>query len=372
MMFARIFAILMLLAGLSVAGGARASDPYTISNINIDLTRETSSIARQEAFETAHIQAFEHLLNRLTPLADRGRLPPVTYALAADHAAALKIEDEKTTATRYAATMEIAFRPDRVRAFLRQRGVDFAETPAPAIVLAPVYNWAGAQSLWEGTNAWASAWNFRGPADGLAPVMLPRGDLADVGALSAAQAAALDKARLRAFAARYSAAGVLVAEARFGIDPVSGRPTLETVSNVVGGGPQIGAFRHVEVGAPGAKPEELGVKAANAIIAALEAAWKRNAAGPATAGLSSLVADLPITGLADFANARRRLDASPGVTRHELVALSRTRARLRLYYNGTPETVRSGVARQSMDLARAGAGGETEWVLIAPPSLGGR
>jgi hypothetical protein len=372
MRIAWILAVSALAIVLLAGSAARAQDPYTVSDINVDLTRETSAIARQDAIEQAHVQAFEHLLQRLTPAADRSRLPKVTFALAANHAAGLRIDDEKSSATRYAAKMTISFRQDRVRELIRDSGASYAETPAPAVVVAPLYHWAGAQALWEQNNPWRAAWSYRGAAQGLAPVLLPKGDLADSGALSAAQVANRDRVRLGAYAARYGAAGVLVAEASYGIDPVSGRPTFDVVAEVVGQGPNIGRFRHVETGAAGAKPEALGVLAANAVVAALEAAWKRESAGPGAAGLSSLVADLPISGLRDFANARRRLDASPGVTKHELVALSRERARFRLYYTGSPESVRAGIARQSMDLVPAGAGSEAQWVLVAPPSAGGR
>lgn len=371
MVLKRILAVFVLACAAPLAAFGQTADPYTVTDINVDLTRETSAIARQEALEQAHVQAFRHLLERLTLPQDRGRLPAVTYVMAADHASGLRIEDEATTAARYAAKMTISFQRDRVRELLRERGIAYAETAAPAVVVAPVYAWAGALSLWERNNPWRNAWTIRGPGAGLAPVLLPTGDLADTGAISARQAANRDRARLNAFAARYGAAGVLLAEASFAIDPVSGRPRLDVVAEIVGDGPDIGRFRHSEVGAPGAKPAELGVIAANAVVAAMEAAWKRQSAAPGGAGESSLLADLAIAGIRDFASVRRRLDASPGVARHELVSLSRERARFRLFYNGSPESVRAGVARQSMDLAPAGPGAEVEWVLVAPPTLGG-
>jgi len=374
--FLRKLAVIALawgvLLGAPSMASAQSTDPFTVTDINVDLTRETSAIARQEALEKAHIEAFEHLLRRLTPASDHDRLPQATYAMAADHASGLRIEDEATTATRYAAKMAISFNPDRVRQLLRENGVAYAESAAPAVVVAPVYAWAGALSLWERSNPWRAAWEARGPAQGLAPVLLPLGDLVDGGALTASQATVRDRARLGAFAARYGAAGVLVAEASYAIDPVSGQPRFEVQAEVVGDGPDIGVFKQTEEGAPGAKPEELGVKAANAIVAALEAAWKREAAGPGAVGLESLLADLSLTSLRDFADVRRRLDASPGVARHEVVSLTRERARFRLYYSGGPEMVQAGVARQSMDLAPAGPDSDIPWVLIAPPTLGGR
>lgn len=372
------FAIRGILRALSITIliampiGYASANPYTVADINVDLTRETSAIARQDGLEQAHVVAFQHLLQRLTPASAHGRLPLVDYATAADHAGGLKIEDEQTTATRYAAKMRISFRQDLVRSYLKENGLAFAETVAPSVVVAPLYLWAGAQSLWEPNNPWAGAWKFRGSSDGLAPVMLPRGDLADRGALSPEQALSRDRSRLGAFAARYGAAGVLVAEARYGVDPVSGRPRLDAVAEVVGDGPNIGRFRHTELGSNGDKPETLGVRAANAIVAALEASWKRQSSAPDAGGLNSLIADLPVGGVLDYADARRRLDASPGVSRHELVMLSRDIVRLRLFYSGSQDELRAGVARQSMDLAPNTAGSEAEWVLIAPPRVSRR
>ncbi len=360
----------VLVAGLGFApvANAQSQDPYTVTDINVDLTRETSATARQEAIQQAHIQGLRHLLERLTPASEHGRIPDIGYGTAADLADGLRIQDEKTTATRYAANMTISFRKDRVRSYLRQRGLEVVEQRAPAVVVAPVYRWAGAQALWEQNNPWRDAWTFRGRSDGLAPVLLPEADLADASALSAAQASGRDRARLSAFAARYGAAGVLVTEAAFQVDPVSGRPTLDVTADVVGGGPPLTGYRNKEVGEPGARPEDLGVAAANKLVAALEASWKRGAAGPPPASLSSLVADLPISNIREYADAQRRLDQSPGLERHEIVALSRQRARIRLFYRGSAEDLRAGVARQSMDLAPAGPGGETQWVLIAPPT----
>lgn len=374
--FARALAIIAMttLSWTGISGAsAQPVDPFTVTDIKVDLTRGTSELARQEALRNAYVEGFRHLLERLALPEDRARLPRVDYATAADHATGLRIADEQTTATRYAATLAIGFQPDRVRQLLRQNGVGFAETAAPAVVVAPVYAWAGAVSLWEPNNPWRDAWFARGPAQGLTPVLLPTGDIADSGALSARQAAVRDRGRLNAFAARYGAAGVLVAEASYEIDPVSGRPKLDVTAEVIGGGPDIGRLKHTEVGAAGEEPQALGRRAADVLVAAMEASWKRQSGGIGAAGTESLLADLAVSGLADFANVRRRLDSSPGVARHELVLLSRARARFRIFYNGDVETVRAGMARQSLDLARAGGGDGTdaEWVLIAPPSLGG-
>ncbi|MEQ9126020.1 MAG: hypothetical protein RIM80_26040, partial [Alphaproteobacteria bacterium] len=119
MAFPRIAALLalFLLAAPFAAppAAAQPAGPFTVADVEVDLTRETSAIARQEALEQAYVEAFERLLQRLAPADQYGRLPKVDYAMAADNSAGLRIEDERTTATRYAAKFTVAFRQDRVR-----------------------------------------------------------------------------------------------------------------------------------------------------------------------------------------------------------------------------------------------------------------
>ena len=67
------FAIRSMLCALAITilaampPGSASANPYTVADINVDLTRETSAIARQDGLQQAHVQAFEHLLQRLTP-----------------------------------------------------------------------------------------------------------------------------------------------------------------------------------------------------------------------------------------------------------------------------------------------------------------
>jgi len=109
----RQLAVLILALVAPTLVEAQGADPYTVDDINVDLTRETSAIARQQAIEQGHVQAFGHLLRRLTLPQDHGRLPKVTYAMAADHASGLRIADEATSATRYAAKLAITFDPPK-------------------------------------------------------------------------------------------------------------------------------------------------------------------------------------------------------------------------------------------------------------------
>ncbi|MEL0091508.1 MAG: DUF2066 domain-containing protein [Rhodospirillales bacterium] len=346
---------------------ATASDPYTVSAISVDLTRETSAIARQEAIESAHTQAFNRLFKRLSFSRETERLPEITYSLAADLTAGLKIDDEVTSETRYAAEITISFIPEQVRKLFQERDIEFVDKAAPQIVVVPVFAHAGALSLWEQNNPWRASWSFIKGYDGLTPVILPKGDLVDLGSLSALQAAERNQQRLSALAARYGAAGVLLAQATYWIDFETGNPRLDVAVEVLGDGPALDRFKYSKTGTFASSPEELFKDAAHAVMEELDGVWKRKSSSSGASQKSTLVVDFQITNITDFGDVRRRLDALPNVTRQELLALSKDRARLRIFFDGTSEAIRTSIAKQNMDLVPAGPGGQVDWVLIAAP-----
>jgi hypothetical protein len=99
----------------------------------------------------------------------------------------------------------------------------------------------------------------------------------------------------------------------------------------------------------------------------LDAVWKQKSSSLNSGKKSVLLADFELKSLSEFGDVRLRLDASSSVTRHELVRLSKDRARFRIYFDGTPEEVRANIAEQNMDLVPSDPGGQVQWVLIAAP-----
>jgi len=166
-------ALFLVLVANSFMRSAEAADPYTVSGIVVDLTRETSAIARKEAIEIAHVQAFERLFKRLSVSNKSADFPEINYLIAADHTAGFKIDDEVTSETRYAAKITISFVPERVSNFFQEYRIQFTDKQAPSVIVVPVLAWAGALSLWQQNNPWRTAWTFLDTYDGLTPVMNP-------------------------------------------------------------------------------------------------------------------------------------------------------------------------------------------------------
>ncbi|MCG8650596.1 MAG: DUF2066 domain-containing protein, partial [Pirellulales bacterium] len=305
---------------ITVAVPVRA-DVFTVSDVNVDLTRDTAAKARQDALNLAHEEAFAFLMRRLTPQREHARLPTLTVEQILPMVSGLQIVRERSSAVRYIGQLVISFKPDAVREVLRANQLDFAETPSPTIAVLPVYEWAGVLSLWEKSNPWRAAWAFKGPATGLVPTVIPEGGLADVGALSAEQAAAGDRVRIGALAQRYQASGAVVALARYLVDARSGRPRLELRVQPHDGAPFSG-FSDAITGQSGEEAKDLALRGVTRVMERLESDWKSRNIISASQVAESIVAVLPLNGLPDLVAARQRIAQVATVRQSELVSIT--------------------------------------------------
>ncbi|CAN0553497.1 unnamed protein product, partial [Laminaria digitata] len=229
-----IGAFLVVSGGVGIAA-AQTGDVYTVGGVAVDMTAETAAVAREQAIAAGHELAFRRLMARIVPDSQRANLPVLTQSGIVPMVLSFEIESEKRSSVRYLGSLKFRFRRSDVRQFLQNSGVGFAETRSKPVLLLPVYDSAGAKLLWDDPNPWLAAWNAVPPSDGLVPVRLPVGDLADIRDISAEQAVAGNTNQLALIAERYGASAVLVAETSVTVDPGSGARSLTVATRYFGG-----------------------------------------------------------------------------------------------------------------------------------------
>jgi hypothetical protein len=348
-------------------GPSRAApiNVFEVAGVAVDVTADTAAAAREKALADGEKAAFRRLLERLTLREDHGRLPDVPRAQLAPYVQDLSVADEKTSAVRYLARLTYRFKPEAVRTLLRDHGIPFAETPSKPVLVLPVYQAAGALLLWDDPNPWREAWAKRPTVDGLVPLTLPLGDLPDVAAIGAEQAAAGDAARLTAIANRYDTTDTLVLKAVLAIDPGTGRPGLRVTVARHSGTRDAAPTELAFPAAPDEATPALLARAAQEVARRVEDRWKRDtllqSATPAVAAVT-----VPIGGLNDWLEVRRRLSTVAVVRRTDLVLLSKTEARINLHYIGEPEQLVLALQQADLDLVQEG-GAWTLTVTRRPP-----
>jgi hypothetical protein len=334
-----LVAILLPPAALPLA--AAPLDAFAIRGVDVDVTANSVAAAKDQALLEAERVAFRRLLERLTVAADQARLP---NADAVQYVRDVAIEQERSSAVRYIATITVRFNQAAVKKLLRDAGIKYAEARPRAVVVVPVFKAQGAARpvLWDDPNPWRGAWSAVG-SGGLVPLVVPTGDLADVAAVTAEQALSGDAERLDALASRFRTRDVLVAAAA--VNPAGNQ--LDVSLNAPPGVPK--PFETRSYAASDGNLDTLLRQAAFDIVQGMDTAYKQQnlLSFDRAASLSTMV---PLTGIEDWLGVRERLSRVPQVRGYEIVSLSRGEAALVLHTVGDQEQVKAALASAGLSL----------------------
>jgi len=310
-----------------------AADIFTVAPVAVDHTAETAAAARDIALTKGQQRALRRLLERLTLKVDHGRLPSLNADAVTELVSGIGIDEEKTSATRYIASLSVAFKKDEMRRLLRGHGIPFSEARSKPLLVLPVLRAAGAFRLWQSPNPWRDAWsNVRIGADAPVPLIVPAGELADIAAVSAEQALAGDARPLTAIAGRYGVADVLVAFAELDVDLATRVQRLQ-VSLQRHGPTGPSAIVESFSGSRGEGEAALIERVVAAIAGGVQERWKADTLIRFDRE-RSLSAVVPLRGLRDWLVVRERLGGNSLVRRVELTSLSVKSARVVLHYWG--------------------------------------
>lgn len=332
---------------------AQTPATFTVRNVDVDQTAGTAAEAREAALAEGQRKAFRRLLERLTPRAQHERLPQPSAAAIADLVESFEVQSERASNVRYIATYTFRFNPDGIRALLRRANARFSETFARPLVVLPVYHQGGAAVLWDDPNQWLAAWRTLPPSDGLQPLIVPLGDLADIGAISADQAQRGDSDRVAAIASKYGAGGAVLVEAI-----VDQRGAGSAVAQIATTRFDTGHDQTL-VESYSAGPNEdvaaLLARAAAQTARAIEEQWKSDVALQ-FGREATLVTEVVFNALGDWVAVRDRLAETAMVRKAEVLHLSRNRAQIELRFIGSESALRLALAQKDLMLDEDTAG----------------
>ena len=374
-------ACVLVLAVSLACGTARANAVFTVAGVPIDAEAASAAEARELAIAAGQNAALETLLRRLT--VEGTAVPaPDADALAA-MIAGFAIDREVVSPTRYRASLTVEFDPSEVRRLLRGGGISYAETVSKPVLVVAVQRDPGGVLLWEDDNRWRQAWEERPPHGGLVPILLPLGDVIDLGTVNAARALTSDGEALTALAGLYGTSEVVVAVAGLSGTAAVAKPAAPDTENADGAASAAGraltlslrrgkrADERVLIGRTGESERALLERGIQRVVALLEDDWK-------AANLirydeeRALQVTVPIASLGGWVSIQRQLADLAMVATVEIDSLSRSRGRLMLRYHGTAEQLRLALDQADLVLAKAADGWALHHRGAAPaPQAGG-
>ncbi len=331
-------------------GAPGDGDVFAVLDVAVDTTAQTAAKAREKALVNGHRAAFERLMSRLVPRTLRQDEPEATADRITQLVRSFGVDQEKTSAVRYLATLRFAFDRDGVRRFLREAGLAFAETRSKPVLVLPVLRRAGVYLLWDAQNTWRRAWSALPPPDGLVPFIVPNGDLADVNDISADQAVRGRQDRLDVILARDGATDAILALAVIDTRRLGNAPVVQVTITRFGARDADRTTVLAVVAKPGDSIEQTIAAAAPLAASQIEEDWKLD--NLLRFDLPrELIAIMPLDDLSDWVIMKRLLSEIAFIEASELLALSRLGATVRLRYFGNSEQLALALSQRDVRLA---------------------
>ncbi|NIA70280.1 DUF2066 domain-containing protein [Pelagibius litoralis] len=358
---------MLVFAGM--IGPAKAQgDIFTVRAVPVDKTAETAAAARQAAITAGHRLAFERLVDRLVPAAQKGKVPVLGPGLLEFYVLDFSVENERTSAVRYLAELTFRFNPEEVRALLRSSAVGFAEARSKPLLVLPVFEADGqVPRLWLEPNPWRAAWSQRPVNGGLVPLQVPLGDLTDVAAIDAPGALAGDTAGLSAIGNAYGAGAVMVTQATLSGDPLTGGAKLAIVSSRYEQGRRVATTRESIAQQADETERALFARAARLVDAAVQETWKQQNVLQ-FGNRRAIAVFVPLRGLSDWLEVRKRIDGIASIQEIGVTTLSRREAEVQITFVGDEQRLTRALAQRDLFLSLRD---DSNWELTLPGAAGG-
>lgn len=335
------------------------TDPFLVRNVPVDVMAGSVTEARERGLTQGRVAAFRRLVERMSLRENWAAIASPDANKIIDMVLEFSVANERSSAVRYLADLTVRFDPVSIRTFLRAQNIPFAETPSRPMIVLPLFQerTGSAAELWQDGNTWRDAWSAILPHDGLVPVTLPLGDLQDIAMVSVDQALAKDREAVMNLAAKYGAAGALIARATLAGDSLNVTMTeirplgdvfdVQINSTVSGADDKARADSFKAVAIDAMRP--------------IEDHWKQRNTLRFGAG-GKISALIPVNSLQEWLGIKSRLARVPVVEKVDLDAISKALVQVTVTYAGDETQLQFAMRQIDLDLSRDG----DMWLLRAP------
>ncbi len=351
-------ALMLFCSVFAHTSAVRAEDPlFTVSGVRVDVTAESAVKARTEAFEKAQQDAFKMLAERLLPEEDAKAFEPPASTTISPMVRDFEITGEQLSRVQYIGTYTFRFKENAIRNFFADKNVSFTSVRSKPVLILPFYQVGTKTTLWGEGNPWLAAWGRTDTRQGLVPVQIPIGDIADVGDMSDSQALTYNANNLHSMINRYGAgeAIILIGKPKWQPEPAA---SAEPASM------DIMVYR-TDLGAPSfvktlniAATDKMGSEtlydaAVRQTRQAFQSDWKsKTSVQMGTLGeKATLNARVRFSSLREWSETQKALRKVSAISYMRVVRLSPKQAEIELTYSGPEDRLRIALAQSDITLS---------------------
>ncbi|GEQ96763.1 hypothetical protein JCM17844_04000 [Iodidimonas gelatinilytica] len=355
------FIMLLWLFGVWVSPGisdARAQDDdrlFAVHGIEVDQSSKTATLARQLALTEARTRAWDRLIKKLVAVEDAGLLPPASDPLLEQLVRAVDIRDERSSATRYLAKVDVTFSADAVRDIFTQAGVSYTESAAGPYVLIPVFISGGVRHVY-GDHPWRQALAGADRENRLIAYHFAENSFTARRFSSSHLLEEASPDKLGTVAHAFGVSKAVVATATMGFDYGKNR---RKISYQIGIGPlteaeadSMAARQGVVVAETDESLEALLARAADRVMTEADTAWKARTLVTAGQGQSLISVIAPVQSFEDWITLRNRLSGISLIRSLDITQIGLPLSEFKLRYIGDLEQLTLALSQARLSLQK--------------------
>lgn len=346
-------------------------DPYTVEDIEVDVTADNAVEAQRQAFEEAQIKGYEALANRFLSEEEMAAFESPDINTVSSFVNDFEVTNEKLSAVRYKGTYTIRFskntfnKPDIDGLYGNTAMSQTGET-----LIVPFFETSGRYFLWQ-VNPFLNAWARARSNKVLGKAIVPIGDVEDLSQVRGEQGLSYDPSRLNSMRLRYQARDVALMIATPEALPDGTTNVLVSIYNAKPYGPELSKQFSVR-GYPGEFEDQLYNRVVAQISGTLHADWKRDTAvtvqndpqenprpdavqrAPLTGPKTSITAQINFSTARQWVETKKSIERARTVKSVQVKSLSPRSATLGIDFVGDIQNLRTALLQQGVELNEPG------------------
>ncbi|MCH9845541.1 MAG: DUF2066 domain-containing protein [Alphaproteobacteria bacterium] len=358
--------MLMGIMPIALTANAIEANFYDVESLQVRAKGKNELAAKNSAINYGKRQAFREMIARFLTKRDFERLELPKLNLIDDMIRDLQLEEERYGGGIYIATLNIRFRLENVREYLRDIGFAYSETSANPYLILPIFVDLGTKKayMWEPENIWLDIWlNSKEIGEQhLLPIYLPNHGYHDEKLLANINQVNQDTDILDNIKDYYNTNNVILLTATGDYRAQSGSLNgVEVAAHFLTKDWQRDSIV-MKIDQKGDAVKLLN-SAKTDIFTEIQDEWKHNTAIEFDKK-NKLRVNVAISSLASWLKIQSTLQAVPDVIAFRLVQIGQTEAVIDMSFYGTTDKLARALAREFLSL-RKSESNRGEWVLIS-------
>lgn len=341
----------ILLLGICLFfGGALARDAFFVSDIPAQAEASSAVRAREKALIQGQQAAFKNLLHTLNVENSRiQELPDLTEAELLTLVQNVSVKDERTTGTRYIATLSVQFFPDKTREWLEKYSVTALTKLPPKTVILPVLT-SGDNVLMLEENSPLFQALQRDSYTTLYPLVLPFGDAEDIARVNKETLFSGNLDLFTYFLSKYNAEQVLILQVKQDGDYYAAKTRVYPKDTGISG---------VSVLVKGNNSPKVWDTLLVQVFRKLDTAW-RDAKTLQQGESKELIVRIPISSLQAWAKTREMLEKTTQLDKVQIQGLKKEEATVKLNFQLSYQALSDALRSKGLYLRQEENG---DWIL---------